>query len=75
MDAVSLMMTRKLDYQQMGRKELRNYVLTHREDDEALRVYMERMHSEPGIIRHTGGLSEEDFNQLEQLIKRRVSDR
>ena len=36
---------------------------------------MERMHKEPGINRQTGGLSEEDFNQLEQLIKRRVSDR
>lgn len=68
-------MTRKLDFQQMSRKELRNYVLNHREDDEALRIYMERMHNEPGITRQTGGLSEEDFNQLEQLIKRRVSDR
>ena len=68
-------MTRKLDFQQMSRKELRTYVLTHREDDEALRIYMERMHNEPGINRKTGGLSEEDFHQLEQLIKRRVSDR
>ncbi len=68
-------MTRKLDFQQMSRKELRNYVLNHREDDEALRIYMERMQNEPGIHRQTGGLSEEDFNQLEQLIKRRVIDR
>ena len=35
---------------------------------------MERMHNEPGINRQTGGLNEEDFNQLEQLIKKRVSD-
>ena len=74
MDAGSLMMTRKLNFQQMSRKELRTYVLTHREDEEALRIYMERMHNEPGINRQTGGLNEEDFNQLEQLIKKRVSD-
>lgn len=68
-------MTRKLDFQQMSRRELRTYVLTHREDDEALRIYMERMQNEPGINRQTGGLNEEDFNRLEQLIKRRVGDR
>ena len=68
-------MTRKLNFQQMSRKQLRTYVLIQREDDEALRIYMERMHNEPGVNRQTGDLSEEDFNQLEQLIKRRVSDR
>ena len=59
----------------MSRKELRTYVLAHREDDEALRIYMERLHNEPGVIRQTGGLNEEDLNQLEQLIKKRVGDR
>ncbi len=68
-------MTQKLDFQKMSRKELRNYVLAHREDDEALRIYMERLHNEPGVIRQTGGLNEEDLNQLEQLIKKRVGDR
>lgn len=65
-------MTQKLNFQQMNRKELRAYVLTHREDEEALRIYMERLHNEPGVIRQTGGLNEEDLNQLEQLIKRRM---
>jgi hypothetical protein len=32
-------MTLKPDFQQMSRKELRTYVLTHREDEEALRIY------------------------------------
>jgi enolase len=68
------MMTLKPDFQQMSRKELRTYVLTHREDEEALRIYMARLHNETGVIRQTGGIDEEDFNQLEQLI-RRVSDR
>jgi hypothetical protein len=30
------MMTQKLDFDRMSRKELRNYVLTHREEEEAL---------------------------------------
>ncbi len=68
-------MTLKPNFQQMSRKELRTYVLAHREDDEAIRIYMERLHNEPGVIRQTGGLNEEDLNQLEQLIKRRVGDR
>ncbi|MDZ8257528.1 MAG: hypothetical protein RMY63_03595 [Nostoc sp. ChiQUE01b] len=69
------MMTQKPDFQQMSRKELRTYVLTHREDEEALRIYMARLHNEPGVIRQIGGLNEEDLNQLEQLIKTRVGDR
>ncbi|MBD2604427.1 hypothetical protein H6G81_07750 [Scytonema hofmannii FACHB-248] len=68
-------MTQKPDFQQMSRKELRTYVLTHREDEEAIRIYMARLHNEPGVIRQSGGLNEEDLNQLEQLIKTRVSDR
>ena len=68
-------MTLKPNFQQMSRKELRTYVLTHREDDEAIRIYMERLHNEPGVIRQTGGLNDEDLNQLEQLIKKRVGDR
>ncbi len=66
-------MTQEHDFQQMNRKELRTYVLAHREDDEALRIYMERLHNESGVIRQTGGLNEEDLNQLEQLIKRSVN--
>jgi hypothetical protein len=67
-------MTLDPDFQQMSRKELRTYVLTHREDEEALRIYMARLHNEPGITRQSGGLNEEDFNQLELLLKTGVSD-
>ncbi|WP_396019793.1 MULTISPECIES: DUF6887 family protein [Nostocaceae] len=68
------MMTLKPDFQKMSRKELRTYVLTHREDEEALRIYMARLQNEPGVIRQSGGLNEQDLKQLEQLIKARVSD-
>ncbi len=67
-------MTHELNFEEMSRKELRTYVLAHRENQEALRIYMERLHNEPGIIRYTGGLNEEDFIQLEQLLSREVKD-
>lgn len=67
-------MTQKLDFEQMSRSELRSYVLTHRSDEEALRIYMERLRNEPGVNRHTGGLNEEDLKQLEQLLSRRVKE-
>jgi len=64
-------MTLKPDFQQMSRKELRLYVLNNREDDEALRLYMTRLHNEPGVNRQIGGPLEEDLNQLEDLLKSR----
>ncbi|MFB2894800.1 hypothetical protein ACE1CI_17965 [Aerosakkonemataceae cyanobacterium BLCC-F50] len=68
------MMTQKPDFKHISRKELRTYVLTHREDEEALRIYMARLQNEPGVIRQSGGLNEEDLNQLEVLIEARVRD-
>lgn len=35
---------------------------------------MERLQNESGVIRQTGGLNEEDFNQLEQILQKRVKD-
>ena len=32
---------------------------------------MERLHSEPGIDRYTGGLNGQDFSQLEQLLEKK----
>ncbi|WP_375339275.1 MULTISPECIES: DUF6887 family protein [Planktothricoides] len=68
------MMTQKLDFQKMSRKELRTYVLNHREDEEALRIYMDRMHNDPGVIRQIGGLNEADLKFLEQAIAKQVKD-
>ncbi len=57
------------DFSQMNRKQLRAYVLSHRDDDEALRIYMDRLHNDPDVVRHTGGFDEEGMAKLEQLIK------
>ena len=67
-------MTQKLDFQKMSRKELRTYVLNHRDDEEALRIYMDRMHNDPGVIRQIGGLNEADLKFLEQAIAKQVKD-
>ena len=68
----NLTMTNKSNFYQMPRQELRKYVLSHRQDHEALRIYMDRMRNEPGIIRVTGTNSNEDMNKLEDLLKKSV---
>lgn len=62
-------MNNKSDFCQIPRKDLRNYVLAHREDDEALRIYIDRMRTEPGITRFNGTTSEEDFKKLEEIMQ------
>jgi len=57
------------DFYQIPRQALRTYVLAHREDDEALRIYIDRMRTEPGITRFYGTNSEEDLKKLEELIR------
>ncbi|MGK7954720.1 MAG: hypothetical protein AB4063_05600 [Crocosphaera sp.] len=41
-------MTSKFD--KMSRQELRNYMLKHRDDEEAFQVYLDRVMAEPGEI-------------------------
>jgi hypothetical protein len=66
----SLIMTQNLDLKHLSRKALRAYVLSHREDEEALRLYMDRLHSDPDVIRHTGGFDQEGY--LEELIRQQA---
>jgi|GEM_PF-2309599 len=48
------------DFQAMTRDQLRQYVLIHRDDDEAFYTYMDKLHEVPGIQI----TSEEQFSQL-----------
>ncbi|MGK7961124.1 DUF6887 family protein [Crocosphaera sp.] len=41
-------MTSKFD--KMSRQELRNYMLKHRDDEEAFQVYLDRVMAQPGEI-------------------------
>ena len=57
-------MTQKPNFQQMSRKDLRSYVLTHREDSEALRIYMDRLQTESGVTRYRGEFNQANFSEL-----------
>ncbi len=63
-------MTPPPDFQTMPRQQLRAYVLSHREDEDALRIYIDRLRTEPGIIRYRGGPTATDLAQLEQYLQR-----
>ncbi|WP_295618093.1 hypothetical protein [Chamaesiphon sp. GL140_3_metabinner_50] len=62
-------MTPHPDFQTIPRHELRAYVLSHREDENALRIYMHRLKTEPGIDRHQGGISADDLVELNRLLQ------
>ena len=66
-------MTPQPDFQTMSRKELRSYVLSHRADENALRIYMDRLKTEPGIDRYRGGVSADDLAQLDRLLQQSVT--
>lgn len=63
------------DFSLWNRKDLRAYVLSHRYDEEALRVYMDRLHNDPDVVRYTGTCDEEGLASLEQLIKERTQEK
>ena len=65
-------MNHQPDFYQMSRPELRKYVLSHREDDEALRIYMDRMRTEPGVTRFTLTPSQEDMKKLEEFLRAKM---
>lgn len=39
-------------FQAMSKKELRTYVLSHRDDEEAFHAYMDKLHAEENRIKH-----------------------
>jgi len=67
-------MTQKPNLEPISRKKLRAYGLANRDNREALRIYRERLHHEPGVIRPMGSFNEEDFTQLEQLLERQSKE-
>jgi hypothetical protein len=61
------------DLEHINRKDLRVYVLSHRDDEEALRLYMDRMQTDPDVVRHTGGFDQEGAAHLERLIQQQAT--
>jgi hypothetical protein len=59
------------NFNQMSNTELRAYVLSHREDEEAWEIFTKRLEDDPTVIRVPPSLDEAGWQKVEQLIKER----
>lgn len=59
----------KQKYQTMTQKELRNYVLAHREDKEAFHAYVDKLNAEGDWIEMAPVESMEDLENNPELIE------
>jgi hypothetical protein len=60
----------QFDYRQMNQKELREYVLTHREDEEAFHAYVDLLHAEGNWVEMPALESEQDLDKYPEFIDR-----
>jgi hypothetical protein len=54
---------------------LRAYVLSHRDDEEALHLYMDRLHTDPDVDRQTGTFDQEGAAHLKKLIEQAAAQK
>jgi hypothetical protein len=66
-------MNDKPNFQKMTRKELRAYVLSHRDDEEAIHLYMDRLHTDPDVFRVRGNYGEDGDRQFQELIEQHAT--
>ena len=59
----------KLKYQTMTQKELRDYVLTHREDVEAFHAYVDKLNAEGNWVEMAPVESMEELENNPELIQ------
>jgi pyoverdine/dityrosine biosynthesis protein Dit1 len=57
-----------LNFQTMSRKELHNYVLTHREDQDAFYAYVDKLHNEGNWVEMPAVDSVEDLEQYPEFV-------
>jgi pyoverdine/dityrosine biosynthesis protein Dit1 len=57
-----------LNFQIMSRKELHNYVLAHREDQDAFYAYMDKLHNEGNWVEMPAVDSVEDLEQYPEFV-------
>lgn len=62
---------RMSNFDQMSNTELRAYVLSHREDEEAWDVFSQRLEYDPNVIRVLPDLDETGWAKVKQLIEER----
>lgn len=58
------------DFQAMTRKELRAYVLKHRDDNEAFYVYMDKFHAEAKGVKHPPLKSIDDIEKYPEFLEK-----
>jgi hypothetical protein len=59
----------KPDFEMMSRQELRQYILEHREDEQAFYAYMDRLNREPNKPVFPAPKSIEDLSNFAQLLE------
>lgn len=58
----------KLNFEAMSRQELRKYILENREDDEAFRIYMSKIHAQPSTEIYPAPQSIDDLKHFPELL-------
>lgn len=65
----SLTMT-KANFNNMTRQELRQYILSHREDDNAIEALIKR--GNPNSVNYPFPQTDEDLKQMDEILKRKL---
>jgi hypothetical protein len=58
------------NFESMNRRELRDYMLANRNDDDAFRAYMDRLIAIPDKVWYPAPKSVDDLNNYPELLKR-----
>jgi hypothetical protein len=67
------LMMMKPDFSKMTRQELRNYVLAHREDDDAIEVLINKGNSHS--LKYPFPKTEDDFREMAEILKRKLGSK
>lgn len=62
----------KPNFNTMTRQELRGYILTHRDDDEAIEILIKMGNSNDS--KYPYPQTDEDFRQMEEILKRKLDN-
>ncbi len=64
----------KPNFKEMSRKQLRAYVLAHRDDDEAFYAYVDKINSEGNRVKHPPLKSIDDIENYPEFIEKLRKD-
>jgi len=65
----------KPNFNEMNKKELRTYVLAHRDDNEAFYAYMDKINAEGNRVTHPPLKSLEDMENYPEFLEKLRGDR